>query len=85
MYAVFGVALELILENLPVAVVLRYTLYPITLELGFHDRLTLYCVTVPTPVSGSGVDELEALLANEREPETVPLFWGVNATLNETL
>jgi len=40
---------------------------------------------VPVPVSGSAVPELDALLANEREPETVPLFLGVNATLNETL
>jgi hypothetical protein len=37
------------------------------------------------PVSGSGVDELDALLANESEPEAVPLPWGVKATLNETL
>ena len=47
--------------------------------------MTLYCVTVPTPVSDSGVPELDALLANEREPETVPLLCGVKATLNETL
>jgi hypothetical protein len=40
---------------------------------------------VPTPVTGTGVDELDVLLANEREPETVPLLWGVKATLNETL
>jgi len=60
-------------------------LYPITSELAFHDRLTLYDVTVPTPASGSGVPELDALLASEREPETVPLACGVKATLNETL
>ena len=47
--------------------------------------MTLYCVAVPTPVSDSGVPELEALLANEREPETVPLLCGVKATLSETL
>ena len=40
---------------------------------------------VPVPVSGSGVPEPDALLANEREPETVPLLLGVKATLNETL
>jgi hypothetical protein len=47
--------------------------------------LTLYCVAVPIPVSDSSVPELDALLANEREPEMVPLLCGVNATLNETL
>ena len=40
---------------------------------------------VPVPVSDSSVPELDALLANERAPETVPLLWGVKATLNETL
>jgi hypothetical protein len=50
--------------------------------------LTLYCVAVllvPIPVSDSSVPELDALLVNEREPETVPLLFGVKATLNETL
>jgi len=36
-------------------------------------------------VSGSAVPELDALLANEREPETAPLLLGVKATLNEML
>jgi hypothetical protein len=36
-------------------------------------------------VSDSTVPELDAFPANEREPERVPLLWGVNATRNETL
>jgi len=38
---------------------------------------------VPLPESDSGVPELDALLASEREPDTVPLACGVKATLNE--
>ena len=51
--------------------------------------MTLYCaavpLAVPIPVSDSSVPELDALLVNEREPETVPLLFGVKATLKETL
>lgn len=34
---------------------------------------------------GPSVCELEALLTNKREPDTVPPVWGVKATLNGTL
>ena len=39
---------------------------------------------MPTPVRGS-FGEFEAVLVNERDPDTVPLLCGVNATLSEVL
>ena len=41
---------------------------------------------VPMPVEGTVNDcELEALLTNVRDPDAVPLLWGLKATLRETL
>jgi hypothetical protein len=40
---------------------------------------------VPFPVSDSTSFESDALLMNVSEPEVVPLFLGVNATLNAAL
>lgn len=51
--------------------------------LGFQDRLTLYCGAIPIPVRDSTVVELEALLVNDSDPETVPLALGLKATLND--
>ncbi len=42
-------------------------------------------LAVPIPVSDSSVPEVDALLVKEREPEAVPLLFGVKATLKETL
>jgi len=47
--------------------------------------LTLYGVVVPAPVIDSLACELEALLENERDPDTVPVLFGVKATLKATL
>jgi hypothetical protein len=40
---------------------------------------------VPVPENDSGICELVALLAKEREPDTAPLLFGVKATLNDRL
>ena len=40
---------------------------------------------MPTPVIDSLACELVALLENERDPDTVPLAFGVKATLRATL
>lgn len=39
---------------------------------------------MPTPVRGSFC-EFDAVLAKERDPDIVPLFCGVKATLNDLL
>jgi len=39
---------------------------------------------VPTPVRAS-LGEFEAVLANDKDPDTVPLLCGVKATLNDML
>jgi hypothetical protein len=42
-------------------------------------------VTVPTPVRDSLSCESEAVLENDRDPDTVPLPCGVKATPNDML
>ena len=46
--------------------------------------MTVYAVAAPMPVRDS-FGEFEAVLVNEREPDVVPLFCGVKATLNDML
>ena len=58
---------------------------PTASELEFQKRLTLYTVTVPTPLSDSTACELEALLPKVSDPDIVPVLCGVKATFNDRL
>ena len=76
----------MILAYGPPAVPRRYTLYPTTEEvLGLHESETVCCTICPVPLKVPERSESEALLINERLPETAPLTNGENVTVKATL